>query len=98
MDCKQNYRGKKQREVAVYVCTGYNNNSSNCERFAIKEQEIFEVVKRHFEIRNRFGDQFISNPIDRVDRVEVYTKDKTYMVYYKDEKECSIMSEERIRY
>lgn len=75
LDCSQNYRGINERGKNKYICSGYNNKSSDCERFIIHEKAILDAIEKHFN----------SNIIDMnlVDFIEV--RSKTVKIYYTDD-------------
>jgi hypothetical protein len=48
MDCGKPYRGRRQRERKVYICSGYSKGESDCSRFAIKEEDLTDIITKHF--------------------------------------------------
>lgn len=98
MDCKKNFRGKKQRGKSVYICNGYHNKQTNCKRFVLKEEDLLETIHKHFVIKNRWGDLKIDNEMERVEYIEAYSEDEKYIIKYEDEKEKSIISKNHVKF
>lgn len=81
MNCGQNFRGKKFRNTIGYVCSGNSNYGNEyCERFMIKESELTDIIKKHFEL-----DEF---NIEDIKSIEV--KGKKVTIYYSDNSKSTI--------
>lgn len=96
MDCGQNYRGKKDRGVSIYICSGYHNKKSNCKRFPLKESELIDTICQHLykingitELKREIGEY--------IKRIYVYTSEKKYIIKYIDGTE-SIISNNYIKF
>ena len=78
-DCSKNFRGKIQNQnTTVYICSGYHNKSSDCNRFAIHEKDILNVIKNYF-----IGVDKID--LDLILKIEVRSIEKEIKIYYMDE-------------
>lgn len=89
VDCGNNYRGKKQRSVRVYICSGYNTGKSDCERFAIKEDDIVDTVERHRKIVGKESEVLL---------IEVQNGERGYKIKYNDGTHDSVVSETHLKY
>lgn len=85
LNCGKNYRGKKQRNKVVYICSTYNRDSSKCMRFVIEEEELLDVIKHHVDIKNQWEtiieaktEKELSNLVELVE-----VKDGGYRIIYK---------------
>jgi len=92
--CGSNYRGKKDRTIKKYICSGYHNKSSDCTRFAIREEEIVEIIQRHLEINDRVVDRPLN---EYVRSIVVDNEGKGFTIVYKSGKK-SISSLTRLKY
>lgn len=98
LDCGSNFTGKKARGKSTYICGGYHNNKSNCKRFLVREDELVEVVNKHFDIK------FINNQIVTEDRVgmvksiEVKNEQGSYTINYNGNDYSSIIKSDHIKY
>lgn len=92
LNCGQNYRGKKQRNQVVYICQSYHRDKKKCQRFVLKEEDLLDVITKHMQIENRWGDQGGSlDPERLVSLVKcIEVKDRKYVITYKDGKESII--------
>lgn len=89
MDCGYNYRGKTQRGKNVYICGGYNNYKSDCSRYAIHENDLIDIIERHFKIHEiDIGDRPIK---DYIKIIEVYNSKGGYIIKYKSGRESIFM-------
>jgi hypothetical protein len=50
LHCSGKFRGKMQRTKKVYICGTRNKRSDECVRFVLEENEINDVIKRHYKI------------------------------------------------
>ena len=89
IDCSSNFRGKKQRDVRVYICSGYNSGKSECKRFAIREDELTGVVEKHRKIVEKDSN---------VHLIEVYNSEEGYVIKYDDGTHDSIMNKNHLKY
>jgi hypothetical protein len=98
MDCGFNFRGKKQRFASVYLCSGYNNNKSECQRFIIKEGELDEIVEKHKWIMRENNEKYKDlSDEEYVKRINVHNKEEGYIIKYQDGTE-SIMSRSHVKF
>lgn len=96
IDCGYNFRGKMQRKNPHYICSGYNNSKSKCNRFSIPEKDIIDAIERHFIIHKRnieVGKEFR----DYIKKIEVYNSKRGYVIRYKSG-ETSILMPNRIKF
>jgi hypothetical protein len=101
-DCLKNYRGKRDREKEIYICNGYHNKNSNCERNRIKEKYLVDLINRHIEIieqKYRRGDYLEKFPFHVNEGMEqivnsyvewIEAKRGYLKIYYKDNSDTLI--------
>jgi RecJ-like exonuclease len=50
-NCGGRFRGKKQREKVVYVCSTYNKASSKCSpRVTLAQEDLEYTIRKHMDI------------------------------------------------
>lgn len=84
MKCGKNYRGKRERNKKVYVCSGYTNyGSSFCERHQIEEDELLDTIKRHLFIKDIDYTKYTNQELaDKVKKIEANGEE--VVIFYKD--------------
>jgi uncharacterized Zn finger protein len=79
-NCGKNYRYKLQRKKSTYICSGFSNYGKQfCKNLPIDEEEIINVIKRHFLFQNK---KLIKPLNEYVDKIEVMGEG--YKIFYKD--------------
>lgn len=88
--CKGNYRGKKDRNIPVYICSNYNNYIK-CERGTIKELALIEFTERYCEDKNlkmEYTNEYMKSIIEEINvgydtEIEIKYKDG-HVQHYKN--------------
>lgn len=70
-NCNKNFKGKKQRGKRIYVCSSYDNGVGDCDREAIYESELVELLTRRYG-----GDFKVSGESVRKTVEKIVVKDK----------------------
>ncbi|MCR8641574.1 zinc ribbon domain-containing protein [Paenibacillus sp. N1-5-1-14] len=86
-ECGGKYRGKKQRDKVVYICSTYNKDSSKCVRFVIEEKQLLTVLNSHLKL-NEKKTGVDTSLYDLILYIEA--KGGGYMIKYRDGKESII--------
>lgn len=89
VDCRKNYRGKKERDKKVYICSGYSNKQTECKRYRLMEEELVYLISKHIEIK---GKRAIDEKdlVSYIKKIDVSGENKSFTIYYKDNSETLI--------
>lgn len=91
MHCGKHYRGKADRSKKIYICSGYSNRTSDCERFKIEEEDIVYTIRKHFDILEKSIDKPVNEYVK-----EIQVRDRGYRVHYKDNSHMSIIEPNKL--
>lgn len=67
--CGKNYIFIKDRKIPKYICSGYSNRNGCTKRYAIKEEDLLEMVKIYCnrnQIQIEYTNEFMKNIIDKI--------------------------------
>jgi hypothetical protein len=80
LNCGGKFRGKKQREKIVYICSTYNKDSSKCSpKVTLYEEDLIYTVSKHLAIQGKTISGALS---DYIRWIEV--RGNGYLILYKD--------------
>lgn len=80
--CNKNYRGKKDRTIPVYICSGYNNYDK-CERGTIKELILIEFVEKYcdeYNLKMEYTNEYMKSIIEEI----TVSEDRDINIKYKN--------------
>jgi RecJ-like exonuclease len=88
-NCGGRFRGKKQREKIVYICSTYNKDSSKCSpKVTLTEEDLTYTISKHLAIQ---GKNIKGDILEFVKCIEV--EGKGYQITYKDGSKSVINAE-----
>lgn len=93
--CEKNYKGKKERNKKVYICSGYSNYGSYfCIRDQIDEDELIYITKKHLTLQ-KIDIQEDGQISDYIERIEI--GNEGIKIYYTNNTQ-SILNKNQIIY
>jgi hypothetical protein len=90
LNCGAKFRGKKQRDKIVYICSTYNKDSSKCSpKVTLTEEDLLYTTSKHLALQ---GKRVAAGVSEYIKLIEV--KGKGYIIHYNDGSKSIINSED----